>query len=103
MLRGARYRCLLTEPEKYRWGCSQPIIGLSTRIPMKELDEGLQELKGLQLHRKNSINQPEHMERTMGTAAYAPEDYLIWHQWEGSPLVLWRVDDPVVENARALK
>lgn len=34
--------------------------------PMEELGEGLKELKGL-----------------------------IWHQWEGRPLVLWRLDVPV--------
>jgi hypothetical protein len=37
----------------------------------------------------------------MGPAAYAAEDGLIWHHWEGSPLVLWRLIDPVLRNARA--
>ena len=25
---------------------------------------------------------------------YVAEDGLIWHHWEGSPFVLWRLDDP---------
>ena len=24
---------------------------------------------------------------------YVAEDWLIWHHWEGSPLILWRLDD----------
>jgi hypothetical protein len=32
-------------PEKYRGGCSQPVIGLSTGSPMEELEKGLRELK----------------------------------------------------------
>jgi hypothetical protein len=34
---------------KYRSGCSQPSIGLSTRSPMKELDKGPKELKGFEV------------------------------------------------------
>jgi hypothetical protein len=30
-------------------------------------------------------------------------DYLIWHQWQGSPLVLWRLNAPVSENARTVR
>jgi hypothetical protein len=30
----------------------------------------------------------------MAPVAYGAEDYLIWHQWEGSLLVLWRLNDP---------
>ena len=33
------------EPDRYRWGCTQPIIELSTGIPMRGL--GTEELKGL--------------------------------------------------------
>jgi hypothetical protein len=36
----------LSEPEKYRSGCSEPSIGLSTGSPMKELEKGPKELKG---------------------------------------------------------
>jgi hypothetical protein len=49
----------LPEPYKYRGGCSQPNIVLSTRFTMEELVKGLKELKGLQPPRKNNnINQP---------------------------------------------
>ena len=34
------------EPDKYRGGCSQPPIGLSTVFPMEELEKELMELKG---------------------------------------------------------
>jgi hypothetical protein len=30
----------------------------------------------------------------MAPAGFVAEDGLIWHHWEGSPLVLWRLDDP---------
>jgi hypothetical protein len=40
------YREVLSEPDKYRRGCMQPTIRLSTGIPMEELGEGLKELKG---------------------------------------------------------
>jgi hypothetical protein len=53
----------LPDPEQYRWGYSQPTIGMSTGIPVEELEEGLKSWRGL-----------------------------IWHQWEGRPLVLWRLD-----------
>jgi hypothetical protein len=33
-------------PDKYRSGCSQPSIGLSTGSPVKELEKGPKELKG---------------------------------------------------------
>jgi hypothetical protein len=31
---------------------------------------------------------------SMASAGYVAEDSLIWHPWEGSPLILWRLDDP---------
>jgi hypothetical protein len=34
-------------PDKYRGGSSQPIIGLSTGSPMRELEKGPKEMKGL--------------------------------------------------------
>jgi hypothetical protein len=33
------------DPDKYRGGCSQPTIGLSTGSPMRELEKGPKELK----------------------------------------------------------
>ena len=36
----------LPVPDKYRSGCSQSSIGLSTGSPMKELEKGLKELEG---------------------------------------------------------
>ena len=30
----------------------------------------------------------------MAPAGYVAEDSLICHDWEGTPLVLWRLDDP---------
>jgi hypothetical protein len=32
-------------PDKYRDGCTQPSIGLSTGSPMEELEKGSEELK----------------------------------------------------------
>jgi hypothetical protein len=79
--------------------------------------------RGLQPHRKdNNINQPEPpfpraelprtkpptkeyptMEGPMAPAAYVAEDGLIWHQWEGKPLVLWRIDALAEGNSRAVR
>jgi hypothetical protein len=42
-------------PDKYRSGCSQPSIGLSTGSPMEELEKGLKELKKFANHRENNI------------------------------------------------
>jgi hypothetical protein len=36
----------------------------------------------------------------MAPATYIAEDSLIWHKWEGRPLVLWRLDAPVYRDAR---
>jgi hypothetical protein len=33
-------------PDKYRSGCSQPSMGLSTGSPMKDLEKGSKELRG---------------------------------------------------------
>ena len=35
--------------------------------------------------------------------AYVSEESLIWHQWKGRPLVLWRFDAPAKGGARAVK
>jgi hypothetical protein len=37
----------LTLPDKYRNGCSQSSIGLSTGSPMKQLEKELKELKAI--------------------------------------------------------
>jgi hypothetical protein len=34
------------------------------------------------------------MEGSMAPATYVADDCLIWHQWEGMHLVLWRLDAP---------
>ena len=71
---------------------------------MEELGERLKELKGLatpqeeqqyQPTRSPQISQRVHMKGPMALATHIAEDYLIWYQWEGSPLVVWRLDDPV--------
>jgi hypothetical protein len=59
---------LLPDPDQYRWGGLQPTIGLSTGTPMEELGKGLMELKGPFLALTG----------------------------EGKPLVLWRLDVPVL-------
>jgi len=79
---------------------------------MEELEKRLKKLKGFATHRKNNnINQPDPpelpgtnpttKEGPMAPAAHVAEGSLIWHQWEGRPLVLWRVDAPRLGNARA--
>ena len=69
---------------------------------MEELEEDLKELKGFATPAEVQYQPTKHMEGPMSTSEFVPEDYLIWHQWEECPLVLWRVDDQLVENARAL-
>jgi hypothetical protein len=39
----------------------------------------------------------------MAPAACIAEDGLIWHQWEGRPLVLWRPDAPELGDTRAVR
>jgi hypothetical protein len=39
----------------------------------------------------------------MAPDTYVQEDGLIWHQWEGKSLVLWRFDAPTWENARVVR
>jgi hypothetical protein len=36
---------------------------------------------------------------SMAFTIYAAEDCLIWHQWEGRPLVLWRLVAPLNGDA----
>jgi hypothetical protein len=39
----------------------------------------------------------------MASATYVAEDDLISHQWEGRPLVLWRLDAPAKGDARGVR
>ena len=39
----------------------------------------------------------------MAPATCIAEDCLIWHQWEGRCLVLWRLDDPENGGARGVR
>jgi hypothetical protein len=62
---------------------------------MKELEEGLKELKGFatlqeeqQYQPTRLINQGVRMEGPMTPATYVGEDGLVGHQWEKRPLVL---------------
>jgi hypothetical protein len=77
---------VMPEPDKYR----------SLGTPMEKL-EG-KDWGDLQPYRKNNnTNQPDPPKlpgtRSPTKAGYVAEDCLIWHQWEGSPLVLWRLDN----------
>ena len=38
----------------------------------------------------------------MVPATYVAENCLIWNQWEGRALVLWRLDAPAKEDARGM-
>ena len=92
----------LSEPDKYRGGCSQPTIGLSAGSRMEELEKGLKELRGFaapwgeqqcQQARPPGVlgdrttNQRVHMVGLMAPAAYVAEVSLVSHQWEERPLV----------------
>jgi hypothetical protein len=57
------------------------------------INQNLQSSQGLN-HQPNST----HVGEAKDPAGYVVEDCLIWHQWEGSPFVLWRQ-----RNARTLK
>jgi hypothetical protein len=77
--------------------------------PMKELGERLKELNRLATPQEEQQYQPNrppqssqrlnhqpkiqrvHMEGPMAPAEYVAEDYHIWHQWDGSSLVLWKL------------
>jgi len=39
----------------------------------------------------------------MAPAGYVAEDNIFYHQWEVSPLVLWKFHDPAWGNGRAEK
>ena len=84
---------------------------------MEELGEELKKRSGMQPHRTStSLNQLDHpqlpgtkpptkeyMEGSMAPAAYVTESCLIWHQWEGRPLVLWRFDAPAYGDSGVLR
>ena len=38
----------------------------------------------------------------MDPSTYVAEDFLIWHQWEGRSLVLWRLVAPVKGDPRGV-
>ena len=40
---------------------------------------------------------------SMDPAAYVAEDYLIWYQWDGRLLVLWRIVAPLKGDARGVR
>ena len=73
---------------------------------MEELGErlkGLEEVCNLigrtiistnQNSRDETTNQRVHMEGSMAPVTYVAEDGLVWHQWEGRPLLLWRLNAP---------
>jgi hypothetical protein len=39
----------------------------------------------------------------MAIATYVAEDCLIWNQWEGRPLVLWKLDASAKGHARGMR
>ena len=39
----------------------------------------------------------------MVPATYVAQDYLIWHQWEGMNLIVWRLDAPEKGDARGVR
>jgi hypothetical protein len=43
------------------------------------------------------------MNGSMTPAAYVIEDGLIWHQWEGRPFTLWRLDAPAEGDATVVR
>jgi hypothetical protein len=45
--------------------------------------------------RNETINQRAYMDGFMAPATYVAEEWLFWNQWEGMPLVLWKLLDPV--------
>jgi hypothetical protein len=61
------------------------LIGRTTISTKKDLPT----LPGTNHQPKNTQGVP------MAPVGYVAEDCLIWHHWEGSPLVLWRLDAPV--------
>jgi hypothetical protein len=81
---------------------------------MEELGErlkGLEEVCNLigrtiistnQNSRDETTNQRVHMEGSMAPVTYVAEDGLVWHQWEGRPLLLWRLNAPAQGNARVV-
>jgi hypothetical protein len=77
---------------------------------MEELGEVLKELKGFATpQKKTTISSNQTLQSSQGInpqpksihggpmvpAAYVAEDALIWHQWKGIPLVLWRLNTSV--------
>uniref|UniRef100_M0RAW8 Uncharacterized protein n=1 Tax=Rattus norvegicus TaxID=10116 RepID=M0RAW8_RAT len=95
----------LPEPDQYRCGClatyrtecGDPNGGVRRRT---EGAEGVCKPTGRTTISTNQTPQfpgtnPPTKEEPMAPATYVAEDGLIWHQWEGRSLVLWRLDASV--------
>ena len=52
------------------------------------------------MYKVKPTNQGVDMEGPMAPAEYVAEDGLVGHQWEESPLVLWRLDAPVKKECQ---
>jgi hypothetical protein len=39
------------------------------------------------------------MDRSITPVIYVVDYFVIWHQWEGRPLFLWRLDVPEKDDA----
>ena len=84
---------------------------------MEELWEGLNELKGMATPQEeqqyklarplrapsNYTNQRVYMGRFMAPQYLWSRELLIWRQWEGWHLVLWRLDAPEKGDARGIR
>jgi hypothetical protein len=93
----------LPEPDKYWDGWSQPTIALSAGSPMKELEKGLKEIKGIATPLKRgrtivstnkSSKSPQglsHQESSAHGSSCIGCRRWPCHQWEERSLVLWRL------------
>ena len=81
---------------------------------MEELWEGLNELKGMATPQEEQQDHPElpgtkttnqrvYMGRFMAPQYLWSRELLIWRQWEGWHLVLWRLDAPEKGDTRGIR
>jgi hypothetical protein len=92
---------VLPEPHKYRGGCSQSTIGLSSGVHNVGVGEGTEGAKGVcsprngttvlnsltpSVPRYRTTNQRVYMEGLMAQVTYVAEDGHVGHQWEERPL-----------------
>ena len=87
---------VLPAHDQCKCGCSHPTIRLSSGTPVGELVEDLEVQKGRIMWQECSQGldqQPRSVQGGIQGSIYITEDGLIWHQWEGRPLVL-RFHDP---------